>query len=138
MMHLGWACRIHSFSLVCIAWIELTVDAYAEKVDAQVYIPDFFDGEHIPFDHFSDNEVKMDPNYDLMAFLDRHSRRNKLSAILQAVRDIKSLPSVAKLGVIGVTSPIDIDVVLLGRLGIYGDGITSRSRCNFNCTSRRN
>ena len=30
-------------------------------MDASVYVPDFFDGHHVPFDHFSNNEVKVDP-----------------------------------------------------------------------------
>jgi hypothetical protein len=71
-------------------------------VDARVYIPDFFEGGHIPFDFFSNNEVKMDPDFDLQAFLAKNGRPHKLPAILQAVQDIKSLPGVQKLGVIGV------------------------------------
>jgi hypothetical protein len=87
----------------------LTKDTYAGKLDARVFFPDFFEGEHIPFDFFSESEVKMDPNFDLQAFISKNGRPDKLSTILQAARDIKSLPGVDKLGVIGVYSLLDCD-----------------------------
>ena len=89
--------------------VKLTRDAYAEKLDARVFLPDFFDGEHIPFDFFSNNEVKMDPDFDLQAFINKNSRAYKLSTIVQAAREIKSLAGVEKLGVIGVHSIVNRD-----------------------------
>jgi hypothetical protein len=80
----------------------ITTDFYAEKLDVKVYIPDLFHGEHIPFDMFSNNEVKMDPDYDLQAFLGRHSRSIRENEVIQAAKDLKALPGVRKLGVIGV------------------------------------
>ena len=67
-----------------------------------MYVPDFFDGHHVPFDHFSNNEVKVDPDFDLQKFVAENGRSVRLQSILQAARDIKALRGVQKLGVVGV------------------------------------
>lgn len=77
-------------------------DAYAEGVDARVYIPDFFDGKYMPFDYFSDGGIAKNPEFDFKAFLTENDRPYKLKPIMQAVDDLKSLPGVEKVGVVGV------------------------------------
>lgn len=67
-----------------------------------MYVPDFFDGHHVPFDHLTNNEVKVDPDFDLHKFLLENGRSVRLQSIVQAVRDIKALPGVEKIGVVRV------------------------------------
>jgi len=80
----------------------LSLDTYADGIDARVYVPDFFDGQHVPFDHFTSNEVKVDADFDLQKFLSQNGRSVRMQSIVQAVQDIKALPGVRKVGVIGV------------------------------------
>jgi hypothetical protein len=92
------------------------VDTYAEKLDARVFIPDFFQGTHLPFDYFSDDRVRLNAGIDLPKFLEENNRPNRLPDILQAIKDIQALPGVLKLGTIGVCIQ-SLTEVLLGRMG---------------------
>jgi len=67
-----------------------------------VYVPDFFEGNHVPFDYFSNNEVKVEADFDFQKFLSENGRSVRLKIIVQAMRDIKTLPGVHKVGVVGV------------------------------------
>jgi hypothetical protein len=90
-----------------------------------VYVPDFFDGQHVPFDHFTNNEVKVDPDFDLQKFLSQNGRSVRMQSIVQAVQDIKALPGVHKVGVIGVLIlSTFLTLVLLGWVGLHRNGIS--------------
>ena len=64
---------------------KLNKDAYADGIVARVYVPDFFDGHHVPFDHFTNNEAKLGPDFDLHKFLSENERSVRLESIIQAV-----------------------------------------------------
>ena len=105
-------------------------DSYAKSLDARIYVPDFFAGTHMPFDYWSNDEVRMDPSFNLMGFLAANGRTIRLPSVLQAAQNIKSLPGVEKLGAVGVnksTFYLSQQIVLLGRIVFSAIGISFRT-----------
>jgi hypothetical protein len=58
-----------------------TQTSIMEGVDARVYAPDFFYGEHAPFDFFADKSIQMDPDFDYPTFREKNNREHPTSAI---------------------------------------------------------
>jgi hypothetical protein len=78
------------------------VHASAEEVGAKVFVPDFFQGEHAPFDIFADKSIQMDPDFDFMGLLKKNNRCFRHPLIVPAINTIKSLYRVTSIGPFGV------------------------------------
>ncbi|KAK3065505.1 hypothetical protein LTS18_006216 [Coniosporium uncinatum] len=77
--------------------LRLLADHYAKEANATVYLPDFFDGEVIDPSTLEDPEKRK--NFDLMAFIGRHSKEIRYPEIESFAKELRS--KYKKVGAIG-------------------------------------
>jgi dienelactone hydrolase len=76
----------------------LLADAYAREADATVYLPDFFDGEVVPFEPILAGRFDQ---IDLPAWMARHSREVREPEIVAFARALRASGEFDKIGAIG-------------------------------------
>lgn len=76
--------------------IRLLADHFAQEIDATVYVPDFFDGEVLPFEPLANGEWD---KFDFNGFVQRHTREIREPEIFEAARTLKQ--KYKKLGATG-------------------------------------
>ncbi|KAF2833670.1 alpha/beta-hydrolase [Ophiobolus disseminans] len=67
--------------------VRILADHYAKEANATVYVVDFFDGEVVDPDALSDPEKAK--NFDLMAFIGRHSKEIRWPEVKACAQELK-------------------------------------------------
>ncbi|TIA70120.1 hypothetical protein E3P91_03264 [Wallemia ichthyophaga] len=92
-------------------------DAYAAEAGVRVYVPDFYAGDHAPFDKTA---LK---NFDLNQFISKHPPREKRDEVEHVAKAIKESSKAHRLAAIGFCWGAP-SALYMGRQGGVADGVS--------------